>query len=218
MINSLTLPSLSFIQAKKIFNITYYLAYLGFFGSFSFAFINSINHKNKNIRNAFSFQAAGSLMAIISYIIMNKKNLKNLLYFRYGEWSLSIGIYILAMIYLMTYLNNQDHPNYKPFSLIIIFSFLLVVLSALKKTLPLNSMQFLSIIIALMGSLFYTIYNNYVKNKPINVKFLFIFLMFGLILFSAGYKLKYISFNILLNILDLLYRSGFTFILWLSSL
>lgn len=218
MINSLTLPSLSFIQAKKIFNITYYLAYLGFFGSFSFAFINSINHKNKNIRNAFSFQAAGSLMAIISYIIMNKKNLKNLLYFRYGEWSLSIGIYILAMIYLITYLNNQDYPNYKPFSLIIIFSFLLVVLSALKKTLPLNSMQFLSIIIALMGSLFYTIYNNYVKNKPINVKFLFIFLMFGLILFSAGYKLKYISFNILLNILDLLYRSGFTFILWLSSL
>ena len=146
MINSLTLPSLSFIQAKKIFNITYYLAYLGFFGSFSFAFINSINHKNKNIRNAFSFQAAGSLMAIISYIIINKKNLKNLLYFRYGEWSLSIGIYILAMIYLITYLNNQDHPNYKPFSLIIIISFMLVVLSALKKTLPLNSMQFRSML------------------------------------------------------------------------
>ncbi|VVU95528.1 hypothetical protein CPAV1605_1279 [seawater metagenome] len=206
--------------SKNVSLLTFFISFLGFISAFVLAFINSWTNTEKTVKNAFQLHAISTIVPIITYVCIYIKMIKNIsafpgiLFMRYSDWLLTLPITFISLIYIISYLNcNQSiRLDKKPFILIIFLSMLLVIGNFL--TSFYKSLNLLILIGIVFFSLFFTIYNKYLRNSNAVSKLLYFYMLISTLLFSLISKLNLIDSNLVLNLLDLFYKGGSVLISW----
>jgi bacteriorhodopsin len=208
-------------QRNELFKHSFTVCYLILFGTAAITFIEAVRTNSLHARHILNLETAVSLTAGFVYgwfINMADKpdfNLKEVMYYRYIDWSVTTPMLLLVLLLFLTF-HSKTPLSLSVYLVVILLNYVMLIFGYMGEKGLMNKRNAQTIGFLALASMLFIIYYFYLKGSTDVAPFI-LFVVFAIVwtLYGVAAELDDTTKNIMYNVLDIIAKVFFGIGLWM---